>query len=226
MFSYRKNEFQLSNDNTQSAASGNQSMASAMSNSIYQAGISMGNSFAAQMLVDRDQDGCDHGHDHDKGGGDTTQNDSQLWTRIQGLAGEGKHNEAIQLIITTYNMSTADLESIGYDASLTRANATTSGPIPGKSIVKIGPLTFNRSLAALVHTIRHELEHVRQRAAGMTNQSLREFQGEAVEIISKNMPEEDVGGLISDAKRCLKYWKRLGAEEQKSNWETFEDNIH
>ena len=150
-----------------------------------------------------------------------TDND-KLWKSIQDLAAKGKHKQAIWKLIRHYNMPTANLISICYDASLT-SNAQTSGKIPGKSTVKIGPKPFQRGLADLVHTIRHELEHVEQRAAGMTNKNQREFEAEAVEIISKDMPEEDFKWFMSDARRCLKYWNKMSANDHKTLWNKFEE---
>ena len=135
----------------------------------------------------------------------------------------GEQNAAIRLIIDFFNLSEHHaLLDIAFDPSV-GANATTSGEIPGPSIIRVGPKAFARGFAALVHTIAHELEHVRQRREGVPSQNVREFLGEAVEIVSLGMPEEDLAGFMSDARRALRFWNRMTAAEQAANFARFEE---
>ncbi|WP_310682884.1 DUF4157 domain-containing protein [Aliifodinibius sp. S!AR15-10] len=135
-----------------------------------------------------------------------------------------QQNVAIHLIMDFYNMSTFDaLLDISYDHNLTTSNASTGGIIPGPSTVRIGRPGFSRGFEALVHTIAHELEHVRQRKEGILNRNVREFLGEAIEIISENMPEENVAGFFSDARRALRHWNSMPVAEQRTHWARFEE---
>lgn len=140
---------------------------------------------------------------------------------VRELIREGQRNSAIRLIIDGHNMSTRGLRSIRYDSSLAGDNAETSGPIPGRSRVRIGPAAFSQGYAGLVHTIAHELEHVRQRLAGMANQNLREFFAEAIEILSAGMFWESLAGFMDDARRALFHWNRLPLGERRTNWARF-----
>src|SRR5690606_16262697 len=106
----------------------------------------------------------------------------------------GQRNTAIWLIIDGHNLPTRGLTSIRYDPTLNDSNAETAGPIPGNSTVRIGPPGFAQGYAGLVHTIAHELEHVRQRREGIANQNLREFLAEAIEIMSVGMLQESLAG--------------------------------
>jgi hypothetical protein len=119
-------------------------------------------------------------------------------------------------------MPTAGLANIRYDPGLTDANAQTTGPIPGNSRVRIGPPAFAQGYEGLVHTIRHELEHVQQRRAGMIRQPLREFLAEAIEIMSAGMLPENLAGVMDDAGRALHFWRLLSAAEQRANWGRFD----
>lgn len=142
---------------------------------------------------------------------------ADLDTRMQ-------QNTAIHMIMDFYNMSTHDaLLDISYDHNLTTSNATTGGIIPGPSIVKIGRPGFAQGFEGLVHTIAHELEHVRQRKEGILNRNVREFLGEAIEIISENMPEEDIAGFFDDAGRALHHWNSMPVAEQRTHWTRFEE---
>lgn len=118
-------------------------------------------------------------------------------------------------------MSTRGLDSIQFDASLAGVNASTAGPIPGNSTVRIGPAAFAQGYAGLVHTIAHELEHVRQRRAGIANQNLREFLAEAIEIMSVGMFRESLAGFMDDAGRALFHWNSLPVAEQRANRDRF-----
>ena len=132
----------------------------------------------------------------------------------------GNQNDAIFMIIDFFNFSTRGLTSIQFDPT-EPANASTSGNIPGPSTVLVGPAGFAQSFEGLVHTIQHELEHVRQRRIGISNQNEREFLGEAVEIMSVNTPEEDFAGFIDDADRALRQWNNLPVRNQRRLWSRF-----
>jgi hypothetical protein len=140
---------------------------------------------------------------------------------VQEVIAEGQRNAAIWLIIDGHNMSTRGLTSIRYDSTVA-SNASTSGPIPGNSTVRIGPRGFSQGYAGLVHTIAHELEHVRQRRVGILNQNIREFLAEAVEITSRGMILESIGGMMDDARRALHHWNLIPAVDQATHWARFE----
>jgi hypothetical protein len=65
-----------------------------------------------------------------------------------------------------------------------------------------------------VHSIAHELEHVRQRRAGIANQDVREFLAEAVEIMSRGMLQERLAGFMDDAGRALFHFNNLPAADR------------
>jgi hypothetical protein len=172
-------------------------------------GTSRVQNYSGQMTISRDVD---------KSG--TKSVTKSVDEQFNDLVATSKFDDAINLIITSYRFPTANLKSIRFDASVT-TNATTSGAIPGKSVVKIGPKSFSRGFPSFVHTLRHELEHVEQRASGMTSKSLREFLAESLEILSVGLPEEDMAGLKSDASEALEYWNQLSTAEQRANWSQF-----
>jgi len=134
-----------------------------------------------------------------------------------------QQDTAIRLIMDFYNMNTfGALIEIFFDPTLTGANAETpSKDIPGPDIVKIGPSAFAQGYAGLVHTIAHELEHVRQNKLGIADIPLSEFLGESIEIISKDMPDEDVAGFFDDAGRAMDNWDLMKLPDQKKNWIKF-----
>ncbi|MEM9324165.1 MAG: DUF4157 domain-containing protein [Bacteroidota bacterium] len=148
--------------------------------------------------------------------------ENTLRQMVADLDARMEQNAAIHMIMDFYNMSTfGALLDISYDHNLTGSNASTGGIIPGPSIVKIGRPGFSQGFEGLVHTIAHELEHVRQRKEGILNRNVREFLGEAVEIVSANMPEENVAGFFSDARRALHHWNLIPAAEQRTHWARF-----
>jgi peptidoglycan hydrolase-like protein with peptidoglycan-binding domain len=145
-----------------------------------------------------------------------------LRAMVAQLNAANQQNAAIRLIIDFFNLSESNsLLDIRFDATLTNANAATSGVIPGPSMIRIGPSAFAQGFEGLVHTIAHELEHVRQRRVGILNQDVREFLGEAVEILSVGMPEENVAGFFDDAGRALFHWNRIPVADQRLQWSRF-----
>lgn len=145
-------------------------------------------------------------------------------TMIAQLDARNEQNAAIRMIMDFYNLSDhGALLDISFDPGLTTSNATTGGTIPGPSQVQIGPPAFAQGFEGLVHTIAHELEHVRQRKVGILNQDLREYLGERIEILSIGMPSEGLAGFFDDARRALFHWNRLPVAEQRINFAKFTD---
>ena len=135
------------------------------------------------------------------------------------LKQEGRYNRVIHLIIDGHDMSVAKLpkgrDSVYYDKSYTNDIAITdTHNLTGDPLrVRIGPKAFNSSYEELVHTIRHEVEHVQQ-PSGMSHAE-SEFRAEATEILSQGMQLESLGGMMDDAARALKSWQQMKGREQK-----------
>ncbi len=145
-----------------------------------------------------------------------------LRTIAREMISERSRNAVINLIIDGHNLSRAALTWIRYDPALTNANARTSGPIPGDSKVQVGPPAFAQGYEGLVHTIAHELEHVRQRRAGIQRQPVREFLAESLEIMSVGMLWEGLNGVFDDALRLITYWvNEMTADERRTHWARF-----
>ncbi len=146
-----------------------------------------------------------------------------LRAMVAELDAAGQQDAAIRMIIDFFNLSEhGALLDIAFDPTET-ANASTSGDIPGPSIVRIGPKAFAQGFEGLVHTIAHELEHVRQRRVGIPSQAVREFLGEAIEIMSVGMPEEDTAGFMDDAGRALHFWNAMAPADQLTNAARFQE---
>jgi hypothetical protein len=141
---------------------------------------------------------------------------------VQEVIAEGDRLGAIWLIIDGHNLSTQGLDSIRYDRGLADDNAVTSGSIPGRSTVRVGPAAFAQGYEGLVHTIAHELDHVQRRLAGEVRQPIREFLAEAVEIMSVGMLPERLAGAMDDARRALHFWNLMTDDEHRTHWARFE----
>ena len=85
----------------------------------------------------------------------------------------------------------------------------------------MSPNAFANGFAALVHTIAHEMEHVRQNRVGIADLPISEFLGERVEILSKGMDEENLAGFMDDARRALREWKLMPAAQRRANFAKF-----
>jgi len=140
------------------------------------------------------------------------------------LIREGNQNRAINLIVDGHDMPTGGLanglQDIYYEPTLTNE----TGLAFPSGTVKIGPPAFE-SHEQLVHTVRHELEHVEQAANGETQLGApdNEFQGEATEILSQGMQLESPEGFMKDVKRAKEEWDNMTPVEQNRNSDTFSD---
>jgi peptidoglycan hydrolase-like protein with peptidoglycan-binding domain len=123
---------------------------------------------------------------------------------------------AIRLIVDFYNLNEGHLLDIHFDPNET-ANAATSGALRQGSVVTVGPIGLAQPFPALVHTIAHEFEHVRQRREGIASRDTREFLGEALEIMSVGMDEEDLAGLADDAEQALDWWNGMPPADQQTH---------
>jgi peptidoglycan hydrolase-like protein with peptidoglycan-binding domain len=137
------------------------------------------------------------------------------------LIGLGFQDAAIRLIVDFYNFNEANLLDIFYDPNETDYAGTDARPNEPVR-VDIGPRGLALPFAGIVHTIAHELEHVRQHrhGVGAASPNTREFLGEAIEILSVGMQQEDlesvapggagyVPGFAEDATRALNRWNAM-----------------
>ena len=133
------------------------------------------------------------------------------------------HDALLRIILDFYKLDQTDMVNISYEPNPIGANAKTSNIADGPSEVWIGPAAFAQSWEELVHTVAHELEHVRQTRVGISGENVREFLGERIEILSKGMFEEDFVGFADDITRALALWKGMTPEQQRAHWKEFEE---
>jgi peptidoglycan hydrolase-like protein with peptidoglycan-binding domain len=142
------------------------------------------------------------------------------------LRGAGEQNSAIRLILDYYNIrDDGNLLDVYYDPAVA-ANAETDYRPDEPVRVRLGPSGMNQPFAGVVHTIAHEFEHVRRLKQGIVPAATHEFLGEAVEILSVGMPEEEletlppgaagyVAGFADDAWRALNNWNAMPLADQR-----------
>lgn len=138
----------------------------------------------------------------------------------------GRKYDSVKLIIDGHNISTTGVKKLRIVATATIGGSngrSVCDPIGGKSVVSIATHTFRKGYAFLVHTIAHELEHVRQCGVGiMPGTALGEFLGESIEILSERMLREKFSTFISDANRGIIKWTSMTIPQQKARWTLFE----
>ncbi len=150
----------------------------------------------------------------------------------------GDHNAAMRLVMDFYDMP-------HYHNLLTIYYQDTGGytGYAGTSRNRRGPVRIRvrRALympfAAMVHTLRHELEHVGQHRRGIASAHTREALAECTEIISRGMDHEtlfdvstpdasgtglvNVSGFQNDVNRMVTRWNQMPAADQRTHWSTF-----
>jgi peptidoglycan hydrolase-like protein with peptidoglycan-binding domain len=132
------------------------------------------------------------------------------------LIAAGQENAAIRLIVDFFNIrDNGNLLDVFFDPALVipppqgPANAATDFRPNEPVRVRIGPLGIAQPFPNLVHTIAHEFEHVRRLKEGIADAPTHEFLGEAIEILSVGMPEEDFTGFVDDANNAVTNWNRM-----------------
>jgi peptidoglycan hydrolase-like protein with peptidoglycan-binding domain len=136
------------------------------------------------------------------------------------LIATGQQNAAIRMIVDFYNFrDDGNLLTVYYDPTVAAAASTDYRPDEPVR-VRVGPTGLAQPFAGIVHTIAHEYEHVRRLREGIVPAATHEFLGEAIEILSVGMPEEDleslppgapgyVPGFANDAQRALANWNNM-----------------
>jgi hypothetical protein len=90
--------------------------------------------------------------------------------------------QAVRAIIGAYSMSTKGLRTMRFKSDLDPKAVAHTLQVEGndrESEIEFGPTAFSRGFAPLVHTVAHELEHVRQNLLGLYHR------GDEVEPVSE-----------------------------------------
>jgi hypothetical protein len=129
---------------------------------------------------------------------------------IQRLIAASLFDDAIQLIVRAHHFPTTNLASITFDATVTGADAVTTGTIATgqPQTVRVGPSTFTASYEHMIRIIGHELQHVQQRtgATPITNQHVREFLAFAWEALGTGAPALAAADRVSHANIAIGHW--------------------
>lgn len=147
---------------------------------------------------------------------------------VTDMIAAGNMNAPIRLIVDFFFIVDDDnLLTIFFDPTV-GANATTDFRPDEPVRIRMGPRGMAQPFPGIVHTIAHEFEHVRRLKQGERSRFVHEFLGEAVEIVSAGMPEEDlesvapgapgfVPGFANDAGRALSNWNQMTPAEQSTH---------
>ncbi len=154
------------------------------------------------------------------------------------LRDSGNQNAAMRLVMDFYNMPDYNnLLTIYYQdtGSYTGQAETTRNP-RGPVWTRVRRALY-MPFPAMVHSLRHELEHVRHHQEGILDRHIREFLAETNEIISRGMPHEPLFrgstpdtsgtgltnwfGFESDVDRMVDHWVLMSAADQRRYWRTF-----
>jgi peptidoglycan hydrolase-like protein with peptidoglycan-binding domain len=128
---------------------------------------------------------------------------------VTDLIAAGSPDAAIRLIVDFFNFrDRGNLLDVFFDPTETD-NAFTDFRPNEPVRVGISPFGIAQPFAGLVHTIAHEFEHVRRLREGIADAPTHEFLGEAIEILSEGMPEEDFAGFVDDATNAVNSWNGM-----------------
>jgi hypothetical protein len=107
--------------------------------------------------------------------------------------------KAARAVISAYAISTRGLRQMRFQRGLdptANAHAVPVPEDPRQTDILFDEKAFTRGFAPFVHTVAHELEHVRQNLMGLdsaTNQPLKEFQAHVASILQVQVVEGPAG---------------------------------
>jgi peptidoglycan hydrolase-like protein with peptidoglycan-binding domain len=133
-----------------------------------------------------------------------------LQTLVEELKASRLFDDAIHIIVDFHRFPTTNLASIAFDATVTGADALTTGTIAAgqPQTVRVGPSTFSADYAHMIRIIGHEFQHVQQRsgATPIVNQHVREFLAFAWEALSTTSPALAAGDRVGHANIAISHW--------------------
>jgi hypothetical protein len=136
------------------------------------------------------------------------------------LMASGEPDALIRVVVDRQRWSEAGVVSVAFDPALAEGFRIETGSPGAPAALTFGQATFSASAdaASVVHTIAHAYEDLRLRREGRS-QTVREFLAIRIEILSRGMEEESIGGLghdgfIQDAADALRAATRLNPKER------------
>lgn len=134
---------------------------------------------------------------------------------IETLVAASRFDDTIHMIVNAFHFPTANLAAITFDATVTGADAVTTGTIATgqPQTVRVGPSTFTAGYAHMIRIIGHELQHVQQRsgATPITEQHVREFLAFAWEALSTDSPPLAPADRVTHARIAISHWDQAPA---------------
>ena len=143
------------------------------------------------------------------------------------LIAANNQDSAIRMIVDFYDLrDNGNLLDMFFDPGC-RSQRRTDFRVDEPVRVRVGPSGLAQPFPGIVHTIAHEYEHVRRLREGIADRNTNEFLGEAIEILSAGMREEDletlapgspgfVAGFANDANRALVNWNAMPLADQRT----------
>ncbi len=149
-----------------------------------------------------------------------------LRAMILALVGASKFDEVIHVIVDAFNFPTTNLGSISYDATVTSADAITSGTIAtgASQTVQVGPSTFVATYEHMIRIIGHELQHVQQRTGTtpILNQHVREFLSFSWEALDTSTPALTPADRVLHARIAIGHYNTFSTAEKTTYDATYQ----
>jgi hypothetical protein len=137
---------------------------------------------------------------------------------IEKLIAASQFDDTIHVIVNAFHFPTANLAAIVFDATVSGADAVTTGTIGAGNpqTVRVGPTAFTAGYEHMIRIIGHELQHVQQRsgATPIVNQHLREALAFAWEALNTDSPALTPAERVNHAQIAIQHWNQVPAADR------------
>ncbi len=156
---------------------------------------------------------------------------------VERLKSAGDNDAILRLIVDFYDFAeNGNLISVYFDPTMGTGKVAFAGvrrDAEQAGSIQVGPEGMNQPFEGIVHTLAHEMEHIRQLTGGPAASATREFLAHSIGVMAEGIPEEAIEdhdqmtnprrpfGFANNARRTVNEWNKMPAADQQQHRDRF-----
>ena len=153
------------------------------------------------------------------------------------LKSNNENDAILRLIVDFYDFAeNGNLISVYFDPTMGTGKVAFAGvrrDAEQAGSIQVGPEGMNQPFEGIVHTLAHEMEHIRQLTGGPAASATREFLAHSIGVMAEGIPEEEIEdhdqmtnprrpfGFANNARRTVNEWNKMPAADQQQHRDRF-----